>query len=177
MTMPANSPPWLTIGYSYLGQREIKGPQTAPFITKWLSKLHAWWKDDESAWCGTFIAGCLEESNEKYHTNLTWPTYWMRALAWKDYGTKLVEAQYRPGAICVKTRVGGGHVFEYVGENATHILGLAGNTSDSVKEAWYPKHDGSLVAVVWPAGATLVPGDHRNWLEGGPSAPVTNKED
>jgi len=178
MTIPADSPPWLVIAYSYQGQREIKGPQTAPFIAHWLQKLGAWYKDDESAWCGTFIAGTLEECNEKYGTRLTWPKFWMRALAYSPgYGIELKPSEYRPGAICTKRRVGGGHVFYYVGENESHIYGIAGNTSDSVKEAWYPKDE--LVGVVWPAGAGL-PCDgtnRRNFLTGGPTAPVHNKED
>lgn len=174
MSLPPNSPPWLIIAYTYQGQREIKGPQTAPFITKFLQKLKAWWKDDETPWCGTFIAGCLEECNEKYHTSLRWPQFWMRALAYKDYGTRLRPDQYRSGAICSKGRAGGGHVFFYVGEDDTHILGLGGNTSDSVKEAWYLKDE--ILAVVWPEGATLVPGDYRNKV-GGPTSMTQNKED
>jgi len=176
MSIPPNSPPWLVIAITYEGQREIKGPQTAPFIAKFLSKLKAWWRDDEAAWCGTFIAGTLEECNEKYGTSLRWPTYWMRAMSYVSYGTRLSPLEYRPGAICTKPRTGGGHVFYYLGENNTHIYGLGGNTSDSVKRAWYPKNE--IRSVVWPEGSPLLPGNYRNVISGGPSdTSIQNKED
>lgn len=162
MTSLSSSPAWLQIAVSYEGQREIKGPQTAPFISKFLQRLKSAWKDDETAWCGTFIAGVLDETNVKFHRGtlgqpglLRWPTHWYRALAYADplYGAHLNPKQYRPGAICAKTRKGGGHVFFYLGESATHIYGIGGNTSDSVKCAWYPKSE--IEAVVWPQGSIM----------------------
>jgi uncharacterized protein (TIGR02594 family) len=124
-----------------------------------LQRLKSAWADDEAAWCGTFIAGVLDETNVVYKRTgimqLRWPKHWYRALAYADpmYGTHLKPNQYRPGAICVKTRRGGGHVFFYLGESASHIYGIGGNTSDCVKCAWYPKHE--IVGVVWPQGSIM----------------------
>lgn len=175
--IPPSSPPWLKVAYSYLGRSEIKGPSTAPFISKWLQKLHAWWKDDEAAWCGTAIAGWLSDCNDLYHTRLVWPKAWYRALSWADtrYGRHLNPFEYRPGAICVKTRKGGGHVFLYVGENQTSIFGIAGNTGDRVKEAWYLKAE--VLTVVWPQGATFIPGNMRNFLVPPNQSTSPQKED
>lgn len=180
--LPAGSPPWLIIAMSHEGQKEIKGPQTAPFIARMLQRLKAAWKDDETAWCGTFIAGTLDETNEKYQRTgtmlLRWPSAWYRALAYADpmYGTHLKPAQYRPGAICAKTRHGGGHVFYYLAESNTHIFGIGGNTSDCVKTGWYPKSE--IQAVVWPQGSVMSDPDKdkRVWLNPN-GTPVVNRED
>lgn len=161
-TVPSTAPVWMQVALKYEGQREIKGPKTAGFIGKFLQRLKSAWKDDETAWCGTFIAGVLDETNQLFKRGtpgqpglLLWPKHWYRALAYADkqYGTHLQPKQYRPGAICAKTRKGGGHVFFYLGENSTHIYGIGGNTSDSVKAAWYPKAD--ITGVVWPQGSIM----------------------
>ena len=158
-TIPVTAPVWLGVAVGYEGQREIKGPKTATFISTFLQRLKSTWKDDETAWCGTFIAGVLDETNTRFKRTgtmlLRWPAAWYRALAYADpmYGTHLKPEQYRPGAICAKTRKGGGHVFFYLGESATHIYGIGGNTSDCVKCAWYPKSE--ISAVVWPQGSVM----------------------
>lgn len=183
--IPSTSPAWLVVAMTFEGMKEIKGPQTAPFISKMLQRLKSAWKDDETAWCGTFIAGVLDETNVRYGRGiagkpglLLWPKHWYRALAYADpqYGTHLSPKQYRPGAICAKTRKGGGHVFFYLGENATHIYGIGGNTSDSVKAAWYPKSE--IQAVVWPQGSIMSNPDKdmRVMLQSN-GTPVVERED
>lgn len=174
MGIPANAPVWQKVAFTYNGMREIKGPQTAPFIQKWNNKLGAWWKDDETAWCGTAVAAWFAEANEKYGTNIKLPKTWYRAKDWALWGKKLTKEQYRPGAICIKTRQGGGHVFQYTGEDATRIRGIGGNTGDMVKEAWYDKRD--ILAVVWPVEIPLDAVDRRVWLQYD-GTPLKNKED
>ena len=56
-----DDPKWLAKARAYVGMSEVPGPKHAPFITKWLGKLKAPFKDDETAWCGSFVGGVLEE--------------------------------------------------------------------------------------------------------------------
>ncbi len=117
---------WVEIAKEYLGVKEIPGKQHNPAITKWLIGLKAWWADDETPWCGTFVANCLRLCG------CDLPKNWYRALAWADWGTKLQNPVY--GCIAIKKREGGGHVFFVVGRSADwqYIYGLGGNQSDEV---------------------------------------------
>jgi len=48
-----------------------------------------------------------------------------------------------------------GHVFFYLGENAKGILGLAGNQSDGVREAYQDR--ARIVGYWWPKAMPLPP--------------------
>ena len=52
-----SEPSWLKIARSYEGLKEIPGPRHNQTIIRWLGKLKAWWSDDETPWCGVFVAG------------------------------------------------------------------------------------------------------------------------
>jgi len=43
----------------YIGLAEVPGKNHNPMILNWLHELKAWWKDDETPWCGVFVAHCL----------------------------------------------------------------------------------------------------------------------
>ena len=43
--------PWLVEGFKYNGLKEIPGPAHNKTIISWLTRLGAWWKDDETPWC------------------------------------------------------------------------------------------------------------------------------
>jgi uncharacterized protein (TIGR02594 family) len=107
-------PRWLQKAYAYEGLREIRGPKHNPTIIKWLEKLNAWWRDDETPWCGVFCAAVMQEAG------LPYPRLYMRAKAWSDYGALLRPDRLSPGAILVFNRAGGGHVGFYVGEDTGH---------------------------------------------------------
>ena len=128
-----NELPWMKIARSYLGIKEIKGQKTNPEIQKMLSSMgkyskedKAWWKDDETPWCGLFVGFCLGEGGRFV------PKNWYRALAYKDAGMrKLAKPCY--GAIAVFSRTGGGHVGFVVGKSKTgKVLILGGNQNDAV---------------------------------------------
>lgn len=80
-------------------------------IARWLDRLGAWWRDDETPWCGAFVGHCLGELG--YNV----PDAWYRALAWADWGTAIEEP--RVGCIVVFRRKGGGHVGFVVGVDET----------------------------------------------------------
>jgi uncharacterized protein (TIGR02594 family) len=140
MTPPL--PRWLKTANKLRGVREIPGLNHNPIILEWLSALKAWWHNDETPWCGVFVAYCLKESG------LPYPSLYMRAKSWADYGSLLRPDRLSPGAILVFDRKGGGHVGFYIGEDAGFYYVLGGNQSNSVNVMKLGKS--RLVASRWP---------------------------
>jgi uncharacterized protein (TIGR02594 family) len=143
-----SEPSWLKIARSYEGLKEIPGPRHNQTIIRWLGKLKAWWSDDETPWCGVFVAHCMQESW------LPFPKFYMRAKAWSDYGSLLRRDRLAPGAILVFDRAGGGHVGFYVGEDAGHYFVLGGNQGNAVNVMKLGKS--RLVASRWPKGEPVI---------------------
>ena len=143
-----SEPSWLKIARSYDGLKEIPGPRHNQTIIRWLGKLKAWWSDDETPWCGVFVAHCMQESW------LPFPKFYMRAKAWSDYGSLLRRDRLAPGAILVFDRAGGGHVGFYVGEDAGHYFVLGGNQGNAVNVMKLGKS--RLVASRWPKGEPVI---------------------
>lgn len=143
-----SEPSWLKIARSYEGLKEIPGPRHNQTIIRWLGKLNAWWRDDETPWCGVFVAHCMQESW------LPFPKFYMRAKAWDDYGSLLRRDRLAPGAILVFDRAGGGHVGFYVGEDAGHYFVLGGNQGNAVNVMKLGKS--RLVASRWPKGEPVI---------------------
>jgi len=65
--------PWISSAREKIGIREVKGAKHNPKIIQWLVNLAAVWMDDETPWCGAFVAECLREANVRY------PSTWYRA--------------------------------------------------------------------------------------------------
>ena len=145
-----SNPRWLTVAYRYVGVREVSGPKHNPTIIRWLEKLRAWWRNDETPWCGVFVAHCMSEAE------LPYPKLYMRARAWDDYGALLRRDRLAPGAILVFDRKGGGHVGFYVGEDAGFYYVLGGNQSNAVNVMKLGKS--RLVASRWPRGEPVIGG-------------------
>lgn len=144
--MSINDPSWLIEARKYIGVAEIKGPKTSDFIGRWLKHLGAWWSDDETPWCGTFVAQCIEAAG------LPIPKYWMRAKAWADWGTKLSNPEL--GCIVVFERKGGGHVGFVVGRTPNgNLLVLGGNQGDKVCIAPFDRT--RLIGYYWPPCVSL----------------------
>ena len=143
-----SEPSWLKIARSYEGLKEIPGPRHNQTIIRWLGKLKAWWSDDETPWCGVFVAHCMQEANPPY------PKFYMRAKAWSDYGSLLRRDRLAPGAILVFDRAGGGHVGFYVGEDSGHYFVLGGNQGNAVNVMKLGKS--RLVASRWPKGEPVI---------------------
>lgn len=143
-----SEPSWLKIARSYDGLKEIPGPRHNQTIIRWLGKLRAWWSNDETPWCGVFVAHCMQECS------LPFPKLYMRAKAWSDYGSLLRRDRLAPGAILVFDRAGGGHVGFYVGEDAGFYYVLGGNQSNAVNVMKLGKS--RLVASRWPKGEPVI---------------------
>lgn len=146
--------PWLQYARKLIGIREIPGPKHSPTIMGWIKKLGAKVlganvTDDETPWCGTFMAHVMSESG------FTPPPIAVRASAWASWGRQLNGP--RPGAVLVFTRTGGGHVGLYVGEREDAYRVLGGNQSNAVTETWIAKNRLAPGGMRWPSGAPLPP--------------------
>lgn len=143
-----SDPRWLTIARGYDGVREVVGPQHNSTIMGWLRKLKSWIKDDETPWCGTFVAAVMQEAG------LPYPKEYYRAKSWADYGARLRSQVLAPGAILVFQREGGGHVGFYVGEDASAYHVLGGNQGNAVNVTRISK--ARCIASRWPRGEPVI---------------------
>lgn len=145
-----HDPAWIVEARKRLGEREIVGPQNNGWIAQGWARLGAgWFNDDETPWCGYFVAHCLNAAGLPYPGK----GEFARALRWATWGQSVSP---RLGAIGVKSRKGGGHVFFIVGETADRrrFKALGGNQGNCVSIVDIAKTD--VDAVRWPEGAALV---------------------
>ncbi|WP_111860030.1 TIGR02594 family protein [Acinetobacter sp. CFCC 10889] len=137
LTTPQNSNDlaWMIEAKKHLGLREIAGKQHNKTILGWIKGLGGWFTDDETPWCGTFVAHCLKVAGVKY------PKHWYRALDYVNYGSKLVKPAY--GCVAIKTRKGGGHVCFVVGrdQKTGKLVCIGGNQGNAVSYALYNDSD------------------------------------
>jgi uncharacterized protein (TIGR02594 family) len=139
-------PPWLAEAKRHLGLKEVPGKQHNSTILSWLAKLPggAWIKDDETPWCGTFVAWCMVSAGYQP------PKDWFRAKEWLNFGKTSLP---RVGAIAVFGREAGGHVGFCVGESADNLYILGGNQSNAVNIT--PIAKSRLIGMRWPASLAL----------------------
>lgn len=142
----STEPLWLTEARNHLGLKEVPGAKHNPTIVNWLIKLKAWWRDDETPWCGTFVAHCYNACG------IPLPKHWYRAMAWLNWGVAVAP---RLGALAVFERKGGGHVGFLVGETATTYAVLGGNQGNAVSVMSLSKE--RLRGCRWPAGVSKSP--------------------
>lgn len=142
-----SEPSWLAEARKHEGLREIPGPKHHTKILGWLSKLKAWWSDDETPWCGVFVAHCMREAG------LSIPANWMRAKEWAYWGSNLRSTHVAPGAVLVFARSGGGHVGFYVGEDPAYYYVLGGNQGNAVNVMRIAK--ARCIAIRWPRGEAV----------------------
>lgn len=140
-------PKWLTAGRAMMGEREITGAKHNGKIVEWFKKAGAgWFKDDETPWCGAFMAYCMIVAGQPIPAK----GEAVRAKAWALWGK---DTPPRVGAVAVFGRDGGGHVGMVVGENAANLYILGGNQSNAVNIT--PIAKSRLIAFRWPAGLPL----------------------
>ena len=155
---------WLDQGRPLIGTRETPGAQHSPAVMAMIEAAEGWLgvavTDDETAWCGTFVAACLARAG------LPKPPrgfVGVRARAWEAYGANLWPERIAPGAIVVLWRrskaSGQGHVAFYVGEDASHYHLLGGNQGNAVNVQRFPKS--RVTAIRWPRGVPVVGGPVR----------------
>lgn len=144
--MSLGEPKWMIEARKHIDLAEIPGPKHHPEILRWLKKLQAWWSEDETPWCGTFVAHCMQEAD------LPIPKFWMRAKAWAEWGTRLSTPV--PGCVVVFERKGGGHVGFVVGRTSSNLLMvLGGNQGNRVSIA--PFESSRVIGYFWPASVPL----------------------
>jgi uncharacterized protein (TIGR02594 family) len=112
------------------GTSEVPGKQSNEEIMKWADELglSSVYKNDDTAWCGLFVAICAKRAGKNMPFN-NQGALWARN--WAKFGSELNAPEL--GCVLVFARQGGGgHVAIYVGEdeNCYHCLG--GNQSNKV---------------------------------------------
>ena len=108
-----------------LGTKEIAGPAHSKAIMGWAETLSIKnYKNDETAWCGLFVAIVVHRAGFDVVKDPLW------AANWGKFGTKQKVAM--KGDILTFKRTGGNHVGFYVGEDDTHYHLLGGNQSNMV---------------------------------------------
>jgi uncharacterized protein (TIGR02594 family) len=138
-------PYWVQSARHYIGLREIPGVKTAPTLARWLRELRAWWGDDETPWCGVFVAAMFRQGGHSL------PKHWYRARAWLDWG---VPCSPVPGCVVVfnggPKRPGAGHVGFLVGRDERgRLMVLGGNQGNSVNVA--PFDPARVLGDRWPS--------------------------
>lgn len=150
-TIPASpsepEPRWLVEARSLMGTKEIPGPQHNSWIVQQWAKLGAaWFNDDETPWCGLFIAHCMQVAGQPFPAK----GQFARALSWGQWGK---PCGLILGAVCVFARSGGGHVGFLVGESRDRLYVLGGNQSNAVNIMPIAKE--RLTATRWPSALPL----------------------
>lgn len=134
-----NELPWITNARKYIGTKEIKGQKHNPVIialwklaykSKGLT-MPSVFNNDETAWCGGFVADVMAESDLSHHIPKSFPM----ARSWLKAGTKLDKPAYGSVAVFWRGSPKGasGHVGFVVGRNkGGKLMILGGNQSDEV---------------------------------------------
>lgn len=139
---------WMIQARKLIGVREIAGQKHNPVIIGWLKALKSWVTDDETAWCGTFMAHIMSQYGYRL------PKNWLGARNWMEFGHP-TTAGYGAVLVFWRGKKSGwqGHVGLYVGEDATHYHVLGGNQNDSVSISRMPK--ARLLEARWPNAQVL----------------------
>jgi len=128
-------PPWIAIGKKVMGLNEITDNKE---LAKFLKSDGAALGDPaKNPWCGDYTETCIKLAlpDEKMIEN----PYW--ALNWLKFGVEVPKDKFLMGAIGVKKRDGGGHVFFIVGHDKDYVHALGGNQSNSVSIVKIAKKD------------------------------------
>lgn len=146
------APRWLVQARTHLGMREIVGPKHSPVILKWLDRLKAPFRDDESAWCGTFVGGVFDECG-MVPVKSPWG-----ARQWLKYGKMLPSPAV--GSIVVFWRGSpdgwSGHVGFVAGKDKNgNLMVLGGNQGNAVSIVPFDRK--RVLGYRWPDKAPDVP--------------------
>lgn len=142
--LPVGDPKWVIEARKDIGQREIKGPKHNGWIAKGWKRLGAgWYNDDETPWCGFAVADWLDRAG------LPYPKNFPSAASFAAYGE---PCDAMLGAIGVKARKGGDHVFLIVGitRGGQFYKALGGNQSNAVTIMDIAV--GDVNHIRWPSG-------------------------
>jgi uncharacterized protein (TIGR02594 family) len=140
--------PWYAEAWRLIGVTEGAGKKDNPMLLAWARDLDIPYSEDETPWCGLFVAHCIGSQL----TTEPLPDAPLWARGWRRFGN---DVSPQPGAILVfwrgKKDGAQGHVGFYAGEEkgggAYHVLG--GNQSDKVCVTRVAKD--RLLASRWPS--------------------------
>ena len=138
--------PWVIEAARLLGLKETRGSADNPVIMKWARELNAPMSDDETPWCGLFVAHCITSALPSDSI----PANFLGARQWRRFGMSC-DPQF--GSVLVFWREpkasGKGHVGFYWAEDNSHYHVLGGNQSDKVSITRVPKN--RFLEARWPA--------------------------
>lgn len=138
-----DEPEWLAEARRCMGRTEIPGPRHNSWIAQGWARLGAkWFNDDETPWCGFFVAHCIDAAG----IPIPKPSLFPRAKAWLDWG---LPCRPKLGSIVVFGRSGGGHVGFLVGKSADNWYVLGGNQRNAVNIM--PIAKSRTLGYRWPA--------------------------
>lgn len=135
-------PAWVARARSYIGLQEKVGPlHEAQIVEFFADSGNEWVKDDETAWCGAFVAAMFVRAGRPDVRPPGEKANALRARKWLEVGTEVLSPAL--GDLVIFSRgsanSGQGHVGFFVGETADKIKVLGGNQSNSVSIASYAK--------------------------------------
>lgn len=128
-------PPWVTLGKSKMGLIETRDNKQLEMFLK--SDGHTLGDPSKLPWCGDFMETIIALTLPKEPMIVN--PYW--AANWQKFGVHVPDGKYYLGAIGVKSRVGGNHVFTLVGHDKDYVHALGGNQSNSISVAKIAKSD------------------------------------
>lgn len=147
----AELPAWLRHALSLRGTAEVRGPRHSRTIMGWAERLGIWYPDDETPWCGLFMAHVMST----IFPDAPLPSNVLGAQQWLTFGRKLDGPAL--GAVVVfwrgSPRSWKGHVGFYYGETRTHILCVGGNQSNTVNVTRIAKN--RVKGYRWPDGVPM----------------------
>lgn len=147
-------PTWYNEAKKLIGVREIPGAKSNPTIIGWVKTLGTKalgmvYTNDDTPWCGVFVAHCIALRGLKTASPA------VRAKAWATWGKAIPRETPKMGAILVFEREGGGHVGFCAGFTKTHFKVLGGNQGNAVSYTWILRS--RCIAQRWPGESTQVP--------------------
>lgn len=152
-----------------------------PVITGWAEEVgintakNRPYSDDDIPWCGLFMAVCAKRAgwNAAPGGNALWARNW---ASWENPAPGAIPML---GDVLVFSRGSGGHVAQYVGEDAQYWHILGGNQSNAVTIMRKPKRksgDGALIAVRRPKWKIAQPPNVRRAVLTTSGAPIGGSE-
>ncbi len=146
--------PWMRIAIAEKGVSEIKGGQHNPRIIEYHAATGLAAKEDEVAWCASFVNWCLKQAGIQGNNSARAKDFgtWGRGLDTPRYGC-IVHLHRTPKGVDGRTgSSSGNHVAFFISQTATHITLLGGNQGNRVRESSYPLSQYTVKAMRWPNG-------------------------
>jgi len=140
-----NNLPWMAIAKNEIGVKEFTGSADNPRIVEYHAATTYGARDDEVAWCSSFVNWCMREAGQTRTGSAA-------ARSWLNWGTILSEP--RKGCVVVLRRGNTnwqGHVGFFNSDGDTpgpDIPVLGGNQGDAVSVSSFPKT--RVLGYRWP---------------------------